>query len=247
MRICHSSDNHWGFYRLPKADLYIFTGDEYDNYLRLTKVSKKFAKRLDFLGQDGHGGSYIVDRKNEARMQLKAAAEFVNKGGMQNILGSPDAPVICVPGNHDFVDLAPLFVGCNLVHEFVNNEVIEVAGLRVTGHRGVPPINGAWNHEMSDADLGDRIRGMDPDCDLYLTHYPPSGIGLDLPGSWGASELTNFMMYKTTRPHVLHCFGHIHEAAGWRKVNNFLFVNSARTHHVIEGDPHNGWTVGEDS
>lgn len=242
MRIVHVSDSHWGFYRYPEADLYVFTGDEYDNYLRLTKLSKKNKKKLDYLGQDGHGGSYIVDKRHEAEMQLKAAKNFAGRGGIKKCLGSPDAPIVCVRGNHDFADLAPLFDGCNLAHEFKNNEVIEVAGLRITGHRGVPPINGAWNDEMSEPDLVARFRAMDPDCDLYLTHYPAGGVDLDLPGRWGLNECENWFHYQAKRKHIIHMFGHIHECGGLAvRRGDIWFSNAARCHNVFEGDSESGW------
>lgn len=242
MRICHVSDSHWGFYKYPKADLYVFTGDEYDNYLRLTRVSKRMAKKLDLMGQDGHGGSYIIDRAHEARMQRAAAAAFVESGGMRQHLGSPDSPIVCVRGNHDFTDLAPLFEGCNLVHEFVNNEIVEVAGLKVTGHRGVPPINGAWNDETSEPDLRDRFKSMDPSCDLYLTHYPAGEVGLDLPGRWGLDGVDNWFYYQGKTKYPIHMFGHIHECGGMaHRMGDVWYSNAARCHNVFDGSPETGW------
>ncbi len=241
MRIVHGSDFHWQFGKLPEADLYVFTGDLYDNYLRLSKPTKKQAKKMDYLGQDGHGGSYIIDKAYEAQMQRKAALLFAKSGGFRQYLGSPDAPIVAVRGNHDFTDVAPIFLGCNFVHEFVNNEVVEVAGLRITGHRGVPWINGNWNDEMTHADLTDRVRDFDMSCDLYLTHYPPAGIGLDLPGHWGLSAMVNWFGYNHVGKPLL-CHGHIHECGGLvKQVLNATYSNAATTYNVIEGSPEEGW------
>lgn len=217
MRIVHFSDWHFNFEGpLPGADLYICTGDMYANY------------------------SWELIPYDEKVCQEEAAIQVA--GLIPSLFtNSPNAPIVCVRGNHDFTNIGPLFANCRLVHEFKNNELIEVHGLKITGHQGIPEIGGAWNDEMSRADLMDRVRAM-PMADIYVTHYPPSGIldssmgpGLDQRGarSYGLEGLADFLLYRNQK--ALHCFGHIHEWGGKTvKHGDVTFSNAATTHNVIE-------------
>lgn len=200
MRIVHFSDWHWKFRSLPEADLYVCTGDVYDNFpIPISSTA------------------WRIDPEREAELQLADARAFVRKGGFRQWMGSPNAPVLCVRGNHDFADLSHLFGGCNLVHEFVDNEVIEVLGLRITGHRGIPRIFGTWNDEVERHALTERVRRMER-CDLFLTHYPPAGM-LDyeiLRGKIVSYGLDGMLEELESRMPLtaIHCFGHIHGCGG---------------------------------
>lgn len=213
MKIVHFSDWHWKIADLPEADLYVCTGDMYDNY----PVRNQPADRLRMDGSRG----WRIDPEWEREMQANDVKRFVAAGGFRDHLGSPDAPIVCVRGNHDFIDLAPLFEGCNLVHEFIGNEIVEVLGLRVTGHRGIPFIFGSWNDEIERDVLFDRVRQM-PDADLFLTHYAPAGI-LDFEvmskgrvESYGLEGMKEELI-KKMGPAAVHCFGHIHGSGGMKK------------------------------
>lgn len=156
-------------------------------------------------------------------------------------MGSPDAPIVCVRGNHDFIDLAPLFSGCNLLHEFVNNELIEWNGVKITGHQGIPYIYGGWNDEVQPADLHDRLRAM-PKADIFLTHYAPAGM-LDceyhstgaVRAKYGLQGMGPIILNKANADTALHCFGHIHGDGGKvLDVQGFLFSNAAEAVNVID-------------
>lgn len=237
LKICHFSDWHWGFSKLPEADLYVCTGDMYCNYPKERRLTKEEARYLDWTPS-----RFAIEPAHEAKQQQKGAKKLIEHGGFVQYLGSPDAPIICVRGNHDFTDLRYLFEGCNLVHEFLGNEVVEVLGLRVTGHRGVPTINGCWADETPKEDLITRFRSMDHTCDIFLTHYPPSGVGLDLPGGWGLDGMVNWLGYNTTKPYPIQCHGHIHECGGKLvQAGQVLFSNAAETYNLLEGNPESGW------
>lgn len=225
MIVVHFSDWHWQFQHLPPADLYVCTGDMLDDYPSREK------KGLD--RHDRYGG-WRIEREYSRRQQEKAMANTAGQFRAK-FLGAPAAPVVCLRGNHDWTDIAPLFDGD--VRELVMNEVAEIAGLRVTGHRGIPPINGAWNDEVNTGELIDRVIDM-PLADLYLTHYGPAGIGLSEP--YGLRGVVENLV---GRPgHALHCFGHIHERAGVRRVGGVMFSNAATTYNRFEGSPATGWT-----
>lgn len=226
MRLVHFSDWHWSFGKLPEADLYVCTGDMLTNF---PVANPAFAC------------DYQIDRRHEQRMQPKAIALFVAKAGFSKLLGSPAAPIVCVRGNHDFVPIAPLFTGCGPVTEIVCNEVVTVAGLRITGHRGVPTINGSWNDETPRGDLMDRLRAM-PAADVYVTHYPPAGVLDGVGVHYGLEGAANELVYRHSAVHGLHCFGHVHECGGTVQVTgSFTFSNAATTYNVLEGDPTIGW------
>lgn len=222
---------------LPEADLYVFTGDMMPNF----PVKEK---PMDRLRMDGSWG-YRIDPENERIRQGEVIKHFVRDGGFRKVLGSPDAPIICVRGNHDFINLADLFEGCNFVHEFVDNEVIEVLGLRACGHRGIPYIYGSWNDEVQRPDLLDRVRAIPSSTagqiDLLLTHYPPSLV-LDMevdPGNgrvdaYGLEGMSGIVFDKLAIGGI-HMFGHIHGSGGRvEKVDDMTFSNAATTFNVIE-------------
>jgi Icc-related predicted phosphoesterase len=235
MRVCHFSDMHGNFRQLPAADLYICTGDALQNFPLAPGT------RHPQLRRDGTVRFWTIDKDVEAAEQTRWLTTFLLDGGFRRYLASPDAPIVCVRGNHDFVDLARLFEGCNLVHEFIDSEGIdlEVAGetVRIAGHRGIPYIFGSWNDEESRADLKDRFRRM-PLADIYLTHFPPAGIlDSEMPSghgeSYGLEGVVDALTYRVQR--ALHCFGHIHECGGrTKKVGDVTFSNAATTHNVIE-------------
>ena len=225
VRVVHASDWHAEFREVPEADLYVFTGDMLPNHpvVERDKGSTRYR-------------SWTIDREHERLHQARDVRTFVKTGGMRPYLGSPDAPVLVVRGNHDFVDLAPLFEGCNLVHEFVCNEVVEVCGLKATGHRGIPYINGLWSDECQRAELLDRVRDMT--CEgvhLVLTHYAPQGVldsvytsHVGLEGM--ASALANRIL-----PGGAHCFGHIHEFGGQTlQLGDVTFSNAATRVNVLD-------------
>ena len=191
---------------------------------------------------------YMVSNRKLRRgfdpMSERLQAEAARGVNFRQYLGSPDAPVVCVRGNHDRADLSLLFAGCNLAHEFVDDVAsVEVCGelLVVAGHRGVPYINGMFSDEESRADLLDRVRRM-PAADLYLTHYPPAGLGLDGLDSahYGLEGMAGILTYRGG--HQLHCFGHVHECGGRdAKGGDTTFSNAACTFNVFEGSPKAGW------
>lgn len=223
MKIVHGSDWHGLAQKLPEADLYVITGDMLDNYPVKDRDPGSFTYR-----------EYRIDPAHEREMQDRVLRDFVACGGFRQYLGTPDAPVVCVRGNHDFVDLAPMFAGC-AVTEFRDNEVVEILGVKIAGHRGIPYIAGTWSDETDRATLLARVRAM-PVADIYVTHYAPAGM-LDAEGAnaYGLKGMTEELTDRG-RP-FLHCFGHIHGAHGVRRVGDYMFSNAATTVNEIEWSP----------
>lgn len=236
MRIVHASDWHGRLAELPEADAYVFTGDMLPNF---PVVERDYGLRL-----------WRIDPAVEAVRQAEWLAE--RRHPHRGVLASPDAPILCVRGNHDFIPAAELFPGAD-VTEFIGNELHEVLGRTFSGHRGIPWIHGSWNDETHRPDLIDRMKRM-PTADVYVTHYPPWGI-LDYSGwpghgeeHYGLEEMAYQLIERSfptvivpgedladQPPAALHLFGHIHECGGMtRREGGVLFSNAATTFNVIE-------------
>lgn len=214
MQIVHFSDWHGTQVDLPAADLYVCTGDMLPNFPFDHRDFRRFPDPL-------------IERRNERMRQT----EWALSHPMRPRLGSPDSPVICVRGNHDFVDIAPLFAGCDVV-ELVENELRTVCGMRVTGHRGIPMISGYFSDELRRKDLIARVRAM-PSADLYLTHYPPFGV-MDSEMGYGLDDMAELLVERHADSRALHLFGHIHECGGGVETRgNVTFSNAATTFNVI--------------
>jgi Icc-related predicted phosphoesterase len=252
IRVCHFSDWHGRVQALPPADVYVCTGDMYDNFPIKDRDKGSYTYR-----------SYIIDPKHEIELQTKQVTQFIANGGFRSRLGSPEAPIFCVRGNHDFIDLKPMFEGCD-VHELLDNELLNVHinghDLRVTGHRGIPWIFGTWNDEVQRADLVDRARRM-PEADLFLTHYPPQGMLDSLAPHWasksdsnnvGLEGMMNIIVHRVSSEYELtddgltpegpiraaHCFGHIHECGGYKtQATDVMFSNAATTFNTFVLEP----------
>jgi Icc-related predicted phosphoesterase len=160
------------------------------------------------------------------------------------MLGNPDAPIVCVRGNHDFIPAVDMFPGCD-VREVTANEVHEVCGLRFTGHRGIPMIYGNWSDETVRSRLSEAVEAMEL-ADVYVTHYPPGGV-LDfdeisgvLGGSgsvvhFGLQGMAELLMERHAAGRAWHLFGHIHERGGRFETHGTVtFSNAATTFNVIE-------------
>lgn len=225
MRIVHASDLHSKPQRLPKADLYVMSGDFLPNY---------------FYPQ---ANGYRVTPEKERILQ----PEWIrNQGSWRKYLANRDAIVILCRGNHDFCQLGDLWGGS--VYEFTEDPTlvheIEVNGivLRVGGVRGINRIIGEWSDELPPADLSDRMLRLPTDIDILVTHSPPGGV-LDqcLPGgeNLGCSGLTTYltrMAYAEQCRLKLHCFGHLHEAYGVAWVGPICCSNAATTFQVLDID-----------
>lgn len=210
--LCHFSDWHGEWGSLPKADVYVVTGDMLYNYPGM-RGDLKFTREVFLQAKETH--------------RVKA----------RKYLGNPDAPVVVVRGNHDFVPLAPLFSGGEVFEINGPEDTVEVSGLIFGGMRGIKWIGGYWSDERGQEDLGEIARELSEDIDVLVTHAPPWGI---LDNVYGERVgVQGFTAYATRREYgsekklKLHCFGHIHECFGTLN-RGALFSNAATGWHLIE-------------
>ncbi len=237
MKIVHISDWHGNFHALPEADVYVVTGDMLPNFPGVRHIPGRFG-----------GGITVrnIDHDKERRLQAdwierKFNHPLAHKNFRQKFLASPDAPVVCVRGNHDFIDLAPLFIGGPTYEIQDPTDVFEICGLRFGGFRGINWIAGEWADEMRDDTLERAVSSLPHDLDVVVTHSPPQGV-LDRVGGYPfgvrayASWVNRCLYEEGMKLPRLLCFGHIHEANGVivSKEQGMTVSNAATTVNVLE-------------
>lgn len=234
--------------RLPKADLYVVTGDMLPNFALLTfrHWDRKHCQNREFVWDPngpqvdpslppshkppGDFISRLMEPSRERRLQEMWMAKV---GSYRSLLASPDAPVVCVRGNHDFTDLSPLFKEYVWEVDEDPTRTTVVCGMKVGGMRGVRPISGEWSDETPEEELDDRARSIPDDVELLITHAPPEAIMDD---GWGTPSLSHRAQVQLYNDGglKLHCFGHVHECKGTQSIDRILFSNAATGFNVID-------------
>lgn len=231
MRLVHFSDFHGRTTTLPEADLFICTGDMYEDSWKRTY----------------HGEQPCKD------MSYKVQEETLNKlGNLREVYlpkATRNAPIAVVRGNHCYTEYAHRFGG-----EFYNIGVeatsFEMLGLKVGGFRGTKFISEFFSDGLYDSRKVSS--GLDKDLDIVMTHAPPKFI-LDEVRMWRGAD---FVGMNGLRDYIEECngnksnlrlslFGHIHEAFGTEKLGNVLCCNSATGYTVLDREEDGSWTVVE--
>lgn len=146
-------------------------------------------------------------------------------------------PVITVDGNHDWASLGGLlekygYVGP--VHRIgqTQGEVVDFGGLKWTGYREIPIIDGRWVGESTVLELNELANAAcNTGADVLVTHCPPANI---LANAFGCGALLNNLAYNTNHRFRYHLFGHIHECAGVMETFGIKFINSATLCREVE-------------
>jgi Icc-related predicted phosphoesterase len=214
LRICHFSDWHGEQVELPWADFYICTGDMLWNY---PKFDRHYASM--------HKLQWI-DPVRECFLQGKD----IKRIKFRRYLGNPDAEVVVVRGNHDFLYLSKMFKGGPVQEIGPATQIIDVQGLRIGGFRGINGLVGDWADEMTKDQLFDQVGMLSKQLDILVTHAPPQGI-MDKVGAYGrgpnvgVDALSTYITEQLYNdgPLRLHCFGHIHECFGTMTKGSKLF------------------------
>lgn len=213
MKILHTSDLHGqyeGLLRLLSGevfDLWVDTGDFFPNRTR-------------------------GDREIEVPYQAKWF-EW-KRLGSRLVEALEDVPLVCVSGNHDYVDLAGLIREAEGVAYNVSDGPAVVGGLSFSGFREIPWMGGEWNGEAHDfTPLVKKTLEEDPD--VLVTHSPPGGI-LDKSTDGhpcGVNALTSQLTYTQHKVRA-HLFGHIHEQGGLMVEDlEIKFSNAATGFNVL--------------
>ena len=237
-RIIHASDLHGSLYKLPEADLYIITGDVLPNFPDIVQVQ---SGRMDDFGHFGGGLTRKITPEKEERLQNEwFKRKFAKKKrSLRYFLGSPEAPVVVVRGNHDFTPLAPMFGG--EVYEIGDPCLsYNVCGLDIGGFRGINYIEGEWADETDPSEFYNILRKVPTDLDVMVTHSPPLNI-LDgkFDERWGVQAYAAWIteqLYDDDKGPLpkLFCFGHIHNDYNMLEWDDgTIFSNAATSHRMI--------------
>lgn len=220
-RLLHISDTHGCFPELQgRFDLIIHSGDILPTSMACMNSCKS-------------GEIFFQERWLQTNANL--LVEWLN-----------GAPIIFIPGNHDFMSPASIeFIlnkaGANSMN--ASNKLITFENINFYGFPYVPIINEMWNYERDIPEMLDEVEGLisflnSTYIDVLITHSPLYGI-LDRTYSnlsVGNTVLTNsldFKLNKDMNPVAMLC-GHIHENNGISVKNGMLISNAATTQHIIE-------------
>lgn len=201
IRIAHCSDTHGRPSTVRQVanldvDVILLTGDIVQNKGRV------------FVAEAWSSGHRIVPH-----LEIRYQNSWFHKQAKKWARDFRGRPVITVPGNHDFIDVAWWLrrYGVTVYAITDENPCVELLGKRWAGFRQIPWISGEWMGEVRDlAPYVEKALACDPD--ILVTHGPPAGIlDLDSDGDtgYGNEPLVSALAY---RPHRIthHFFGHAH-------------------------------------
>lgn len=221
MQLLHFSDLHGSLPRIPSRfrnpeTLLVFSGDTFDN-----DAINNFTPGIKEGGEfrqtswDTLWNFRVIDREGEARFQdNEIVTKFIPCLLEQ---GFTLEQIIILAGNHCF---------CNLEKHFPNalttgGKTITVQGIKFGLLTGVLFLSGEWNDEVPESEIGNRIRLIEPDIDILVSHCPPYGIGDRSYGDphIGSQELYTSIFGKSvfdpSPPYFtnlkFHLFGHSHK------------------------------------
>lgn len=219
MKICHLSDTHLDTHdfnlivKLPYSDVYVFTGDTLTDVLGYSGVLTNFAK--------------------EKEESVHIQEEMLKTHNLREFFHIPNhKPVVCVRGNHDFIDIAPLFSG-GPVTEIKNDwDQVRIEGVLFSGFRGVGPLCGFYSDEKDPLQWQDTFNNAPMDNHVIVSHTPPLGV-LDGEyngfGHYGCKEYTSYLSkrcYSDLEPKAC-LFGHVHNQYGVIKIRDTIYSNAA--------------------
>lgn len=124
--------------------------------------------------------------------------------------------ILAIWGNHDFVgERRALWEHLELPVRFLQDETVEVEGLRIHGTPWVPGLP-RWAFHANSPALQARAEGIPRDLDILISHGPPYGVLDFVAPQFGSCHVGDTYLrhqLERIRPQVVVC-GHIHEQYG---------------------------------
>lgn len=150
------------------------------------------------------------------------------------LAGAP-FPVVAVAGNHDF-DADALRA---LPWTYLEDEAVEVAGLKIWGSPWSNPFGYGWAFNMTEADQRENLRLVPDDVDVIVSHGPAFGFG-DLTLGYGSRQPQRvgsdaLLARALELPNLkLVASGHIHPAYGRVDAHGIAWVNGSLVNESYE-------------
>jgi len=130
----------------------------------------------------------------------------------------PGCQVAAVAGNHEFCtygttgSMSKSIADSRLTFT-MNTLGYDARQIVFTGFRGVPEWRNQWDREYKEKDIAEILELCDPKADILITHTPAYGL-LDMTRRGVAAGSKALRKWLKNSKVKIHCFGHIHEAAG---------------------------------
>lgn len=114
---------------------------------------------------------------------------------------------------------------------YLQDSGVEICGLKFWGSPWTPRYyDWAYNLDRLSTEM-QHVRDLIPsDTEVLITHGPPWGILDEVPTGFSVEHTGCEVLAKTLQRLTklrLHCFGHIHCAAGSKKIGETMFINAA--------------------
>lgn len=244
--ILHYSDLHGKLPQIPKKrrnddTILVLSGDIADNYPEDTFVPGYMSNGVFTPSNWNMWNFRMIDKILEAELQSGWIQTVLIPHLVDNKIKLDN--VIILKGNHDFCSFEKFFTnGLDIGVKHVT-----IKGIKFGMFTGVLPFTGEWNDEVDDSIIGERIKEIDQDIDILVTHVPTYGIR-DGGGNFeklGSPSLYNAIFgIQGITPYFhkirYHLFGHSHGNHGVDKheIDGRVvrFVNAACQRMVIDID-----------
>lgn len=247
MNILHFSDLHGKLPVIPKKrrntdTILVFSGDICDNYPEDT-FTPGYMKDGEFFESNWQMWSFRkIDTVLEKELQEGWIQTKLIPHLNQNNISFNN--VIILKGNHDFCSFEKFF---NNALD-IGAKTVTVQGVKFGLMTGVLPYHHEWNDEVEEEVLEERLKLVDTDIDILVTHVPTRNIR-DLGGAFehiGSQSIYNAIFgYEPFFTKIrYHLFGHAHGQYGVEK-HEFdgrlvRFVNAAQNRMELDINPE-GW------
>jgi Icc-related predicted phosphoesterase len=202
----------------------VLIGDVHAEWERLQRTLGSLARvDPDLVLLTGDIGRDPPWHRAQRRAGRRAHDESVRRV-LSQVAAAFDAPVAFVPGNHDLHDPPKDLPALNL-----DGKLVELAGLSLAGLGGAGPRLFGYAYEWNEAQAASRLNALLDGVerlDIFLSHTPPLGCGLDRTHSdVDAGSRSVDEALRQLRPGLFVC-GHIHEAWGWREIDGIPCINA---------------------
>ena len=230
VRIVHISDTHnfHRYVRLPEGDLLLHTGDIVGNY----------------------GGKYGIDLIQQFDDFLRWIAHEACPKYEQ---------IVLLAGNHDtFLDpvkqpdqhvqsmaILKEFLAEHRNVSYLDKSSVVYRGLEIYGTpTTICRVEAHKRNMLSNGferTVTERFQDWEsiPECDILLTHLPPSGLGLSSAED-SCPMLTNAVYRESRRLPRLHAFGHIHSQFGVAEHEATTILSNGSQERILRADLYGG-------